>query len=109
MGDRPANEASKLSFTRDNGVWYIIQFVRIDHVICPASIEDKMGAFWDEHDFTEFDDPDAPDVEFEIMLSVAIDPDLLAGVEKQARLRGVSVETLVNLWLQQKLLEATPA
>ena len=41
-----------------------------------------MGAFWDEHDFTEFDDPDAPDVEFEITLSVAIDPDLLAGVEK---------------------------
>jgi hypothetical protein len=104
-------------------------------VICPASIEDKLeskhqveedmaenkssiskastleeiGDFWDEHDFTEFDDPDTPDVEFEIMLSVAIDPDLLAGVEKQARLRGVSVETLVNLWLQQKLLEATPA
>jgi hypothetical protein len=26
-------------------------------------------------------------------------------LEQQARLRGVSVETLVNLWLQQKLTE----
>jgi len=74
-----------------------------------AKTLEEMGEFWDEHDFTEFDDPDAPDVVFDITLSVAIDPDLLASVEKQARLRGVSVETLVNLWLQQKLIEATPA
>jgi hypothetical protein len=31
--------------------------------------------------------------------------DLLSSVEKQAKIRGVSVETLVNLWLQQKLSE----
>jgi hypothetical protein len=28
-------------------------------------------------------------------------------IEKQARKRGVKVETLVNLWLQQKLVEQT--
>ena len=50
--------------------------------ISKASTLEEIGDFWDEHDFTEFDDPDAPDVEFEITLSVAIDPDLLAGVEK---------------------------
>ena len=77
--------------------------------ISKASTLEEIGDFWDEHDFTEFDDPNAPDVEFEVNLSVAIDPDLFTNVEKQARLRGVSVETLVNLWLQQKLLEATPA
>jgi hypothetical protein len=77
--------------------------------ISKANTLEEMGHFWDEHDFAEYDDPDVPDVEFEVTLSVAIDPDLLVGVEKQARLRGVTLETLVNLWLQQKILESTPA
>ena len=64
----------------------------------------KMGEFWDTHDFTQFD-TDAPDVEFAISSAVAIEPDLLVAVEKQARLRGIGVETLVNLWLQEKLSE----
>jgi hypothetical protein len=64
----------------------------------------KMGEFWDTHDFTQFD-TDAPDVEFTISSVVSIEPDLLAAVEKQARLRGVGVETLVNLWLHEKLTE----
>jgi hypothetical protein len=33
---------------------------------------------------------------------------LLAAVEQQARLRGIAVETLVNLWLQEKLSEQAP-
>jgi hypothetical protein len=28
-------------------------------------------------------------------------------MERQARLRGIAVETLVNLWLQEKLTEHT--
>ncbi len=64
----------------------------------------KMGEFWDTHDFTQFD-TDAPDVEFTISSAVSIEPDLLAAVEKQARLRGIGVETLVNLWLHEKLTE----
>ena len=67
-----------------------------------------MGEFWDSHNFTEFD-TDAPDVEFDISCAVPIEPDLFSAVEKQAQARGVSVETLINLWLQQKLLEATPS
>lgn len=63
-----------------------------------------MGAFWDTHDFTEYD-TDAPDVQFEIACAVPVEPDLLSAVEQQARRRGVSVETLINLWLQQKLDE----
>ena len=67
----------------------------------------KMGEFWDTHDFTDFDNPDAPDVEFKITCAVPIELDLFSLVEKQARRRGVKVETLVNLWLQQKLAEQT--
>jgi len=73
--------------------------------ISKADTLEKMGEFWSTHDFTDFDNPDAPDVEFKIACAVPIELDLLASVEKQASLRGVKVETLVNLWLQQKLAE----
>ena len=63
-----------------------------------------MGAFWDTHDFTDYD-TDAPDVTFVISRTISIEADLLTALEQQAHLRGVSVETLVNLWLQQKLSE----
>ena len=75
--------------------------------ISKADSLEKMGEFWDTHDFTDFDNPDAPDVEFTIISAVPIELDLLSSVEKQAHRRGVKVETLVNLWLQQKLVEQT--
>jgi len=64
-----------------------------------------MGEFWDRHDFTEFD-TDKPDIGFNVRCAVPVDSTLLTQVEEQASRRGVSVETLVNLWLQQKLSEA---
>ncbi len=74
--------------------------------ISNADSLEEMGEFWDTHDFTEFD-TDAPDVEFQVACAVPIEVNLLAAVEKQAQRHGVSVETLVNLWLQQKLAEET--
>lgn len=76
---------------------------RLSNISQTDSLE-SMGKFWDTNDFTQFD-TDAPDVEFTISSSVSIEPDLFAAMEKQARLRGVGVETLVNLWLQEKLAE----
>ncbi len=81
---------------------------RLSSISKTDSLE-KMGEFWDTHDFTDFDDPNAPDVEFTITCAVPIESDLLSSVEKQARRRGVKVETLVNLWLQQKLAEQAQA
>lgn len=72
--------------------------------ISQADTLEKMGKFWDTHDFTQFD-TDAPDIEYTINCTVAIEPDLLAAVEKQAQKRGIGVETLINLWLQEKLME----
>jgi len=74
--------------------------------ISKADTTEKMGEFWDTHDFTDFD-TDAPDVEFKVSCAVPVELDLFSLVEKQARRRGVDVETLVNLWLQQKLVEQT--
>ena len=64
-----------------------------------------MGEFWYKHDFTEFDDPNAPDVEFNITVAISIEPDLLSDIEELAHMRGISVETLVNLWLKEKVVE----
>ena len=72
--------------------------------ISKATNLEEIGEFWDTHDFTEHD-TDAPDVSFTIARAVQIEAELLAALEQQARLRGVGLETLVNLWLQQKLSE----
>jgi len=69
-----------------------------------ASTLREIGEFWDTHDFADFDS-DAPDVKMEFASAVAIEPDLLSEIEDQASMRGVTVETLVNLWLQEKLVE----
>ncbi|MBA2593382.1 MAG: BrnA antitoxin family protein [Pseudomonadota bacterium] len=72
--------------------------------ISKADTDDKIGEFWDNHDFTDFDTA-APDVKFEVTCAVPIEVELFSEIEKQAHKRGVKVETLVNLWLQQKLAE----
>ncbi|OGO81547.1 MAG: hypothetical protein A3K41_07435 [Chloroflexi bacterium RIFOXYD12_FULL_57_15] len=66
---------------------------------------EKMGEFWDKHDFTEYDDPNAPDVEFQVTVAIPVEPDLLSDIEALAHQRGISAETLVNLWLKEKVVE----
>ena len=70
-----------------------------------ANSLEKTGEFWDTHDFTDFDNPNAPDVKFDVSCAVPIEEELFFLMEKQAKLRGVRIETLVNMWLQQKLAE----
>jgi predicted DNA binding CopG/RHH family protein len=72
--------------------------------ISKADADEKIGEFWNSHDFTDFD-TEAPDVKFEVTCTVPIEMELLNEIEKQAHKRGVKVETLVNLWLQQKVAE----
>lgn len=72
--------------------------------VSKADSDEKIGEFWDSHDFTELD-TDAPDASFEVTCAVPIKLELLSEIEKQAAKRGMKVEALVNLWLQQKLDE----
>lgn len=76
--------------------------------ISQADTLEKMGEFWDTHDFTDFDNLETPDVEYQMACAIPIEVDLLSALEQHARLHGVHVETLVNLWLQQKLAEQPP-
>ena len=73
------------------------------------SFED-MADFWDTHDATDFD-TQTHEVAMEFDLKtrrhyVAIDPDVLAQVREAAIARGVSIESLANLWLQERALAA---
>lgn len=72
--------------------------------ISQATSLEAMGAFWDSHDFTDYD-TDVPDVSFTMYPPIRIERGLLRVLEHHAQRRGVSVETLINVWLQQKASE----
>jgi hypothetical protein len=69
-----------------------------------------MAEFWDIHSLAHYWDQTDP-ADFEIALEarrrylVAVDREVLARVQRLARLRGVSSESLVNLLLEQRLQE----
>ncbi len=71
-----------------------------------ATIEEFWG-FWDTHSSADYEDVmEAVAVENDPVSSKVYFPvakDLLGMVRTQARRQGVSPETLVNLWLQERL------
>ena len=64
--------------------------------ISQADSYQAMGEYWDEHDFTDFDDSIRADVVFEIRDTVRIEAELLAKIEKVAAARGIGTEILIN-------------
>lgn len=69
----------------------------------------EIGEFWDTHDLGDYWDQTHP-VEFEVDLRsettyYPVDSSLSTKVRELARQRGVSAETLLNLWVQEKLQE----
>ena len=71
---------------------------------------DEMAEFWDTHSLSDYWDQTEP-AEFEILSHarrrylVSVDRDLLAKVQMAARIRGLSIESLVNLLIEQRLRE----
>jgi hypothetical protein len=73
------------------------------------SIE-EAAEFWDTHDLGDYWDLTRP-VEFEINIQrrvflTALQPDLAKQLTQVARKQGVSTETLINVWLTEKIKEA---
>jgi hypothetical protein len=71
-----------------------------------ASIE-EAGDFWDTHDLTDYMDL-TEEVTATIDLQrrrylVALAPDIAMRLGVEARRQGVSAETLLNLWLNERL------
>lgn len=76
--------------------------------ISKAETLDEIAEFWDMHTLSDYWDQ-TEEVEFEVRAKrrrrVPLEPDLYAQIETQARVRGISPETLVNLWLTERLKE----
>lgn len=71
---------------------------------------DEFWGFWDTHSSADYEDAmEAVEIELDPASSTVYVPvakDLVSKVRVQARRQGVSSETLVNLWLQERLSTA---
>jgi len=80
--------------------------------ISQARTLDEIADFWDTHSLAEYWDQ-THEVDFEVRAKrrrrITLDPDLYVRVEAQARERGLLPETLVNLWLTERLQETGKA
>ena len=74
--------------------------------ISQAGSEEEIGDFWDRNSLADHWDQ-TREVEFELRAQrrrrIAVDPEIYERLEQQARVRGVSLETLVNQWLSEDL------
>jgi hypothetical protein len=66
-----------------------------------------LADFWDTHDLTDFEEY-TYDVEIEVEIEssrhyVAIDPNLMDQLTREAQARGLSAQSLANLWIQERL------
>jgi predicted DNA binding CopG/RHH family protein len=73
------------------------------------SLEEFQG-FWDKHDLTEFWDK-FKEVSIKVDLKrsknlVTIDPEILKRIRKTAAQKGLKTESLINIWLQEKILKS---
>ena len=69
----------------------------------------EIGEFWDEHDLAEYWEQTEP-VEFELDIQSEVtyyplDSGLSRKIRSIAKQRGVSPETLLNMWIQEKIQE----
>lgn len=66
---------------------------------------EEAAEFWDSHSVADYPS-EVVDLEFELRGTsryIAIDGEILSHLESRAAERGISLETLVNLWLQERL------
>lgn len=76
--------------------------------ISKASSLEEIGEFWDTHSLDDYWDQ-THEVDFDVRARrrrrITIDPTVYEQVEAEARTRGILPETLVNLWLMDRLHE----
>ncbi len=71
---------------------------------------EEFQDFWDKHDLTEFWDK-LREVSIKVDLRtsknlVTIDPEILMKIRKTAAQKGLKTESLINIWLQEKILQS---
>jgi len=77
--------------------------------ISKASTLEEIAEFWDTHSLADYWD-ETHEVTFEVRAErrrrITLDPEVYTQVQKVARKRGVLPETLVNIWLVERLQNA---
>jgi len=70
---------------------------------------EEIAEFWDSHSLADYWEQ-TREVEFEVRARrrrrITLDPEVYAQIEAEARARGIQPETLVNLWLLERLEKA---
>jgi len=71
----------------------------------------EAAEFWDSHDLTDYWDQ-TREASFEVDIQrrvflTALEPKLAKKLTECARKQGVSTETLINLWLTEKVAETS--
>jgi hypothetical protein len=74
----------------------------------PVDKLETIAEFWDTHSLADYwDQTELAEFEFDPRARrrclVAIDPEVLARVRTVAKQKGLQTESLINLWLEQKL------
>jgi hypothetical protein len=77
--------------------------------ISKAKTYREIGDFWDTHDLSDFWDQTRR-VDFDVNIEseityYSLDKRLAKEVQSIAQKRGVSADTLINLWVQEKIQE----
>ena len=74
--------------------------------ISKARTYEEIAEFWDTHSLADYWDQ-THEVEFEVRAKprrrVTVDPEVYIKIENQARRRGLLPETLINIWLTERL------
>jgi hypothetical protein len=67
---------------------------------------EEIGEFWDTHSLADYWEQ-TREVEFEVTAQrrrrVTLDPDIYEQIQAEAHTRGIQPETLINLWLAERL------
>lgn len=67
---------------------------------------EEIGEFWDSHSLDDHWD-ETHEAKFEVRAiqrrRITLEPQIYKKLEKEARIRGIVPETLINLWLAEKL------
>ncbi len=77
--------------------------------VSKARTYQEIGAFWDEHDATEFGEQ--TEAKFDVNIKFQrkyypLDEELSLKIKQIAEERGISEETLLNQWVQEKIDQA---
>ena len=80
--------------------------------ISKAKTLEDISEFWDTHSLADYWDK-THEVEFTVRAKrrrhVTLDPEVYTQIEAQARTRGILPETLINLWLVERLKQVGTA